>query len=97
MAALRSRDTCLRPSAHEQPASRSTAKDTLAGRQRMRHEKPQHHGRHDDDELTDPTPTGQDRRDKLEDGTEAMLDEIDDVLEENAAEFVRSYIQKGGE
>jgi len=26
-----------------------------------------------------------------------LLDEIDDVLEENAAEFVRSYIQKGGE
>nr|7OYF_B Chain B, Prokaryotic ubiquitin-like protein Pup [Acidothermus cellulolyticus]7OYH_B Chain B, Prokaryotic ubiquitin-like protein Pup [Acidothermus cellulolyticus] len=28
---------------------------------------------------------------------DAILDEIDDVLEENAEEFVRSYIQKGGE
>jgi ubiquitin-like protein Pup len=26
-----------------------------------------------------------------------LLDEIDDVLEENAEEFVRSYIQKGGQ
>lgn len=29
--------------------------------------------------------------------TEAILDEIDDVLEENAEEFVRGYVQKGGE
>lgn len=26
-----------------------------------------------------------------------ILDEIDDVLEENAEEFVKGYIQKGGE
>ena len=26
-----------------------------------------------------------------------LLDEIDSVLEENAEEFVRNYIQKGGE
>ena len=26
-----------------------------------------------------------------------LLDEIDDVLEENAEEFVRNYVQKGGE
>ena len=29
--------------------------------------------------------------------TRAILDEIDEVLEENAEEFVRSYVQKGGE
>lgn len=28
---------------------------------------------------------------------DAVLDDIDDVLEENAAEFVQSYIQRGGE
>lgn len=28
---------------------------------------------------------------------DAILDEIDSVLEENAQEFVDSYIQKGGE
>jgi ubiquitin-like protein Pup len=26
-----------------------------------------------------------------------LLDEIDEVLESNAEEFVRSYVQKGGE
>ncbi|MFO7549363.1 MAG: ubiquitin-like protein Pup [Acidimicrobiia bacterium] len=28
---------------------------------------------------------------------DALLDEIDAVLEENAEEFVRNYVQKGGE
>jgi prokaryotic ubiquitin-like protein Pup len=34
---------------------------------------------------------------KLDDAVDAILDEIDDVLEENAAEFVSSFVQKGGE
>lgn len=29
--------------------------------------------------------------------TDDLLDEIDGLLEENAEEFVRSYVQKGGE
>lgn len=29
--------------------------------------------------------------------TDALLDEIDAVLEENAAEFVKQYVQKGGQ
>ena len=37
------------------------------------------------------------RHEKLSEDVDAMLDEIDSVLEENAEEFVRSYIQKGGE
>jgi ubiquitin-like protein Pup len=37
------------------------------------------------------------RHEKLGEDVDAMLDEIDDVLEENAEEFVRSYIQKGGQ
>ena len=28
---------------------------------------------------------------------DALLDEIDEVLEENAQEFISKYIQKGGE
>lgn len=28
---------------------------------------------------------------------DALLDEIDAVLEENAEEFVKNYVQKGGE
>ncbi|MBB5159701.1 ubiquitin-like protein Pup [Saccharopolyspora phatthalungensis] len=62
----------------------------------MRQEKTRRHTRHEE-ELAEPAPSGADRRDELDDTTEAILDEIDDVLEENAAEFVRSYIQKGGE
>jgi ubiquitin-like protein Pup len=34
---------------------------------------------------------------ELDDDTNAILDEIDSVLEENAQEFVDSYIQKGGQ
>lgn len=31
------------------------------------------------------------------DGLDDLLDEIDEVLETNAEEFVKSYVQKGGE
>ena len=37
------------------------------------------------------------RHEKLSDDVDALLDDIDEVLEENAEEFVRGYIQKGGE
>jgi ubiquitin-like protein Pup len=30
-------------------------------------------------------------------GLDDLLDEIDEVLEENAEEFVKNYVQKGGE
>lgn len=40
---------------------------------------------------------GQERREKLGEDVDTILDEIDDVLEENAEDFVRSYVQKGGE
>lgn len=33
----------------------------------------------------------------LKEEMDALLDEIDGVLEENAEEFVRGYLQKGGE
>lgn len=34
---------------------------------------------------------------KLKADLDDLLDEIDDVLETNAEDFVKSYIQKGGE
>jgi ubiquitin-like protein Pup len=37
------------------------------------------------------------RHEKLTEDVDAILDEIDDVLETNAEEFVRSFVQKGGE
>lgn len=33
----------------------------------------------------------------LKDEMEQVMDEIDDVLEENAEEFIKNYVQKGGE
>lgn len=39
----------------------------------------------------------QDRVGKLTDDVDDLLDEIDDVLESNAEEFVRGYVQKGGQ
>ena len=37
------------------------------------------------------------RREALDDDVDAILDEIDEVLESNAEDFVKSFIQKGGE
>lgn len=37
------------------------------------------------------------RHEKLSEDVDDILDEIDSVLEENAEEFVRSYVQKGGQ
>ena len=43
------------------------------------------------------TEEARERHEKLTDDVDAILDEIDEVLEENAEEFVRSYVQKGGQ
>ncbi|KRF17180.1 ubiquitin [Nocardioides sp. Soil797] len=37
------------------------------------------------------------RKEQLDEDVDAILDEIDDVLETNAEDFVKSFIQKGGE
>ncbi|MDQ3154801.1 MAG: ubiquitin-like protein Pup [Actinomycetota bacterium] len=64
----------------------------------MAQEKVQRQGGGDgDDESGDGAPAGQERREKLGEDVDAILDEIDDVLEENAEDFVRAYVQKGGE
>ena len=42
-----------------------------------------------------PAPT--ERGDRLKNELDDLLDESDEVLETNAEEFVRSYIQNGGE
>ncbi|WP_394277425.1 ubiquitin-like protein Pup [Luteococcus sp.] len=34
---------------------------------------------------------------RTDDGFEALLDEIDGVLETNAAEYVHGFVQKGGQ
>lgn len=37
------------------------------------------------------------RHKEMTEDIDSILDEIDEVLEENSEEFVRSYIQKGGQ
>ncbi|MGH7164949.1 MAG: ubiquitin-like protein Pup [Nitrospiraceae bacterium] len=34
---------------------------------------------------------------KLKEDIDKLVDEIDDVLEKNAEEFVKNYVQKGGQ
>ena len=45
----------------------------------------------------EPSPEVAERHEKLTDDVDDLLEEIDSVLEENAEEFVRGYVQKGGE
>ncbi len=34
---------------------------------------------------------------KIKEDLDKLLDEIDEILEQNAEEFVRNYVQRGGE
>ena len=60
-----------------------------------REQKQRHTSRPDDSQVEDiePTAAGEDLKAELDD----LLDEIDGVLETNAEEFVKNYVQKGGE
>ena len=49
------------------------------------------------DDVVEEVPATSAAGDKLKAELDDLLDEIDEVLEENAEEFVRSYVQKGGE
>ena len=42
-------------------------------------------------------PTASESGEKLKAELDDLLDEIDEVLESNAEDFVKSYIQKGGQ
>jgi ubiquitin-like protein Pup len=46
---------------------------------------------------TDASVTESSTGSKLRDDLDDLLDEIDEVLESNAEEFVKNYVQKGGE
>ena len=48
-------------------------------------------------EETEETAAPNERGEKLKGELDDLLDEIDEVLEENAEDFVKSYVQKGGE
>ena len=56
-------------------------------RRSRRHERPR----------DEPAERAEDTTGKLKHDLDDILDEIDAVLEENAEEFVKAYVQKGGE
>jgi prokaryotic ubiquitin-like protein Pup len=47
--------------------------------------------------VTEEAPPTSERGEKLKAELDDLLDEIDEVLEDNAEEFVRNYVQKGGQ
>ncbi|HEX7460460.1 MAG TPA: ubiquitin-like protein Pup [Acidimicrobiales bacterium] len=49
------------------------------------------------DEAVEEVPPTSAAGEKLKAELDDLLDEIDEVLEDNAEEFVRNYVQKGGE
>ncbi|SEQ38686.1 ubiquitin-like protein Pup [Microlunatus flavus] len=54
--------------------------------------------RSDDEESVDEIPAADSaHKAELDSDVDSLLDEIDDVLEVNAEEFVRSFVQKGGQ
>ncbi len=50
-----------------------------------------------DDEPDDAAPPPAQAAQVKDDDVDAILDEIDDVLESNAEEFVKGFVQKGGQ
>jgi prokaryotic ubiquitin-like protein Pup len=54
--------------------------------------------RSDDEETVEEIPAADSaHKAELDSDVDSLLDEIDDVLEVNAEEFVRSFVQKGGQ
>jgi ubiquitin-like protein Pup len=50
-----------------------------------------------DEDVVEDVPTKSESGEKIKAELDDLLDEIDEVLEVNAEDFVRSYVQKGGE
>ena len=49
------------------------------------------------DEVAEEAPSASEQGEALKAELDDLLDEIDEVLETNAEDFVKSYIQKGGQ
>ena len=64
----------------------------MTERERIQKQRTERSDRTSEDVSVDAT-----KGDQLKADLDDLLDEIDEVLEENAEEFVRNYVQKGGE
>jgi ubiquitin-like protein Pup len=49
------------------------------------------------DDVVEEVPAKSESGEKIKAELDDLLDEIDEVLESNAEDFVKSYVQKGGE
>jgi ubiquitin-like protein Pup len=65
----------------------------MTDRERIRRRRTEDEAVADDDLVAEDEPGVAVDSDEIDD----LLEEIDSVLEENAEEFVRNYVQKGGE
>ncbi len=54
-------------------------------------------GQPSESEQVEDLPAASESGEKLKSDMDDLLDEIDEVLETNAEDFVKSYIQKGGQ
>ncbi|RYE79905.1 MAG: ubiquitin-like protein Pup [Myxococcales bacterium] len=66
----------------------------------MAQEQKQPRKSHEDDEVQQdsaPQEAAAERKEQIDEDIDAILGEIDDVLESNAEDFVKSFIQKGGQ
>lgn len=72
------------------------ARDTGGGQQ---HTQPSHSddGEAEETAAAEAAEERKEHQDALGDDVDTILDEIDEVLEENAEDFVRAFVQKGGE
>jgi len=50
-----------------------------------------------DEDVVEDVPTKSETGEKIKGELDDLLDEIDEVLESNSEDFVRSYVQKGGQ
>jgi len=68
----------------------------MAGQESEEHRTPAR--RSEEEQTVDATASdAAERKERIDADVDALLDEIDDVLEENAEEFVRGFVQKGGQ
>ena len=63
----------------------------------QRENAPQRRSERDADVENETAPAPQSGASDLDSDVDAILDEIDSVLEENAEDFVKSFVQKGGQ
>lgn len=62
-----------------------------------RTQKPKQTPNRDSEVVTEDAPATSESGEKLKAELDDLLDEIDEVLETNAEDFVKSYVQKGGQ